>query len=142
VVTNTPDRRFITRRDELRPAFYPDRHEKCQINAFLHILKPHLHRCRSLHIDAHLSSSLSIIRKTFNRIVAPHLKFMDFICDAHADDEDGDSDGDLEDEFELELRRLVIDGKNFCHPSDELNYWMDMHSGLNHSRFYGFSGAS
>ena len=24
---------FITRRDELRPAFYADRHEKCQINA-------------------------------------------------------------------------------------------------------------
>ena len=57
---------------------------------------------------------------------------MELICDAHADDEDGDdSDGDLEDEFEPELRRLVIDCKNFCQPPDELNYWMDMHSGLN-----------
>jgi hypothetical protein len=123
---------FITRRDELYPAFYSDRHEKCQINALLHILKPHLHRCRSLHVDADLSSSLPIIRKTFNGVVAPHLKFMELICDVHADDENGDDpNGDLEDEFEPELRRLVIDGKNFCQPSDELNYWMDMHGGLN-----------
>ena len=120
---------FITRRDELRPAFYPDRHEKCQINALLHILKPHLHRCRSLHIDAHLSSSLPIIHQTFNKIEAPHLKFMELICDAHADDEDGDdSDSDSEGNFESELRRLVTDGKNFCQPS---NYWMNMYSVLN-----------
>jgi len=123
---------FITRRDELRPSFYPDRHEKCQIKALLHILKPHLHRCRSFHVDAHLSSSLPIIRKTFNRIEAPHLKFMELICDAHADDEDGDdSDGDFEDEFELQLRRLVINEKNFCQPSVKLKYWMDVHSDLN-----------
>ena len=57
---------------------------------------------------------------------------MELICNTHADDEDGDdSDSDFEDEFEPDLRRLVINGKNFCQPSDELNYWMDIHGGLN-----------
>ena len=119
---------FITRRDELRPAFYPDRHEKCQINAILHILKPHLHRCRSLHVDAHLSSSFPIIHKKFSRIEAPHLESMELVCEAHADDDDySDIDDDL-DGFEPELTRLVIDGKNFCDPLEDSNYWIDKHS--------------
>jgi hypothetical protein len=33
--------------------------------------------------------------------------------------------------FEPELKRLVIDGKNFCQPSQESNCWMDNHMGLN-----------
>ena len=119
---------FITRRDGLRHAFYPDRHEKCQIDALLHILKPHLHRCRSLHVDAHSSSSYPRIYKTFNGIQVPHLKSMEWICEAHTDGEDdSDSDDDSENEFEPGLRRLVIDGKNFCKHSEELNYWMDRH---------------
>ena len=114
---------IITRRDGHRPMFYPDRHERCQIDAFLHILRPHLRRCRSLHIDAHLSSSFPIIRKTFSGIQAPHLKYMELLCSAHADDEEDEySDGDLEGEFEPELTCLVIDGKNFCQPWEELNY--------------------
>jgi len=116
----------ITRRDGHRPAFFPDRHEKFQIDAFLHILKPHLRRCRSLHIDAHLSSSFPIIRKSFSGIQAPHLKYMELVCNAHADDEEDEySDGDLEGEFEPQLTRLVIDGKNFCQPSEEANHWTD-----------------
>ena len=57
---------------------------------------------------------------------------MELVCDAHADGEDGDgSDGDLEDDdFEPELRRLVIYRKNFCQPSEEPNYWMDIRMGL------------
>jgi len=115
---------FITRRDGLRPTFYPDRHERCQIDAFLHMLKPHLDRCRSLHIDTHLSSSFPVIHKTW--IQAPSLKSMELVCNAHADDEDdGDSGVELDDVFQPELRRLVIDGKNFCKYSEVLEYWMD-----------------
>ena len=122
---------FITRRDGLRHAFYPDRHEKCQIDALLHILKPHLHRCRSLHVNAHSSSSYPRIYKTFNGIQVPHLKSMEWICEAHTDGEDdSDSDDDSENEFEPGLRRLVIDGKNFCKHSEELNYWMDRHMSI------------
>jgi hypothetical protein len=119
---------FITRREGLRPPFYLDRHEKHHIDEFLHTLKPHLHRCRSLHIDAHLSSSLPIIYKTFNgQVKAPHFESMELICDADANDEgDGDSDVNLEDVFEPELRRLVIDGNNFCKHSELLDFWMSM----------------
>jgi hypothetical protein len=35
---------FVTRRDERRPTFYPGLHEKCQVDASLHTLKPHLRR--------------------------------------------------------------------------------------------------
>jgi hypothetical protein len=120
---------FITRRDELCPAFYPDRHEKCQINAFLHILKPHLHRCRSLHVDANLSSSIPTIHKILTKIVAPHLESMELVCETHTDDKD---DGDLNDDdkfggFEPELTRLVIDGENFCDPSEDSNFLIDNH---------------
>jgi hypothetical protein len=128
---------FITRRDELRPAFYADRPEKCQINAILHILKPHLHRCRSLHVDAHLSSSFPIIHKAFNKIEASYLESMEFVCEAHpahddysaSDDDYSDLDDDL-DGFEPELTRLVIDGTNICNPLEDSNYWIDKH-GLN-----------
>jgi hypothetical protein len=92
---------FITRRDELRPTFYPDLHEKCQIDAFLHILKPHLRRCRSLHIDTHLSSSFPIIHKTFNGIEALNLEFMEFVCDTHAFADD-ESDSDWDDDMDLQ----------------------------------------
>jgi len=116
----------ITRRDGHRPAFYPDRHEKYQIDAFLPILRPHLRRCRSLHIDAQLNSTFPIIRKTFGAIQAPHLKYMELVCNAHAYEKDYEySDGDLEGEFEPQLTRLVIDGKNFCQPSEESTHWMD-----------------
>jgi hypothetical protein len=118
---------FITRRDELRPTFYPDLHEKCQIDAFLHILKPHLRRCRSLHIDTHLSSSFPIIHKTFNGIEALNLEFMEFVCDTHAfadDESDSDWDDDM-DEFEPDLTHLVIDGKNFRLTSENVYNWLD-----------------
>ena len=118
---------FITRRDGPRPPFYLDRHEKCQIDAFLHILKPHLHRCRSLHIHAHLSSSLPNISTTFNGIQASHFESMELVCDTHTDDEvDGVSDVDLDEgALEPELTRLVIDGNNFCKLSRILDYWTD-----------------
>ena len=56
---------------------------------------------------------------------------MGLICDAHADDEaDGDSDDDLKDRFELLLTRLVVNGKNFCQPLEQSDYWMDRHKSL------------
>jgi hypothetical protein len=117
---------FITRRDGLRPPFYLDRHEKCQIEALLHILKPHLHRCRNLHVDARLSSSLPIIHKAFNGIEVPQLKSMEWVCEAHADGEnDSDSDRDPENKFNPRLTHLVIDGRNFCQPWEGSNDWMD-----------------
>jgi len=119
---------FITRRDQLRPKFHPDLHEKCQIDALLRILKPHVHRCRSLHVDAHLSSSFPIIHKTFKGIEAPNLKSMEFVCDTYAfpDDEDeGASDDDLGFDFEPNLSHLIIDGDNFRRTSEDLSSWMD-----------------
>ena len=119
---------FITRRDGLRAAFHPDLHEKCQIDALLHILRPHLRRCRSLHVDAHLSSSFPIIQKTFDGIDAFSLEVMELVCDTHdladSDDEDSDWDDDV-DEFEPDLSRLVIDGKNFRLTSANLHNWVD-----------------
>jgi len=119
---------FITRRDGLRATFHPDLHEKCQIDALLHLLRPHLRRCRSLHVDAHLSSSFPIIQETFDGIQAFSLEFMELICDTHAfadsDDEDSDWDDDV-DEFEPDLSRLVIDGRNFRLTSANLYNWLD-----------------
>ena len=127
VVTTTPYRHFITHRDRLHPTFYPDLHEKCQIEAFLHILKPHLHRCRSLHVNAHLGSSFPIIHKAFHEIEALNLEFMELICDTHAfadDENDSDWDDGL-DEFEPDLTHLVIDGKNFRLTCENLDNWLN-----------------
>ncbi|KIM41110.1 hypothetical protein M413DRAFT_445833 [Hebeloma cylindrosporum] len=118
---------FITRRDGVRPTFHPDLHEKCYIDAFLHILKPHLRRCRSLHVDAHLSSSFPIIHTTFNGIEALNLELMELICDKHAfadDESDSDDSYDDMDEFDPNLARLVIDGNNFRLTSENLDNWL------------------
>lgn len=116
---------FITRRDELRPTFYPDLHEQCHINAFLNILKPHLRRCRSLHIDARLSTSFPIIHKTFDKIDAYNLEFLELVCDNHASAEDQyDSDWDGEDDFEPDLTHLIIDGKNFRMTTESSDNWL------------------
>jgi len=135
---------FITRRDQLLPTLHPDLHERCQIDAFLRILKPHLHRCRSLHLDAHLSSSFPIIYKSFHRIQAPYLKSMEFVCDAHAFPEDDDDDLDDDDnldsydnldndydlandagfEFDPDLTHLIINGNYFHQNSKYPSTWM------------------
>ena len=73
---------FITHRDELRPTFYSELHERCHVDALLHIVEPHLHRCRSLHVDAHWSSSFPVIPKRFHCLDAPHLKSMELVCHA------------------------------------------------------------
>ena len=117
---------FITRRDELRPTYHPDLHEKCHIDAFLNILKPHLRRCRSIHIDAHLSTSLPIVNKTFDEIAAYNLDFMELVCDTHAFAEDEyDSDWDDEDDFEPDLTHLVVDGNNFRLTSENMDNWLN-----------------
>lgn len=105
------------------------------------MLKPHLHRCRSLHVDAHLSSSLPFIYKTFSGIEAPYLTSMELVCDAYADDEyDEDSDAELDDEFNPRLTHLVIDGKNFCRPAEESNCWIDRRMGLNQLTIAQYKG--
>ena len=49
----------------------------------------------------------------------------------HADDEgDGDSDANFKDVFEPGLRRLVIDGHNFCKHSELLYVWMSIHRSM------------
>ena len=116
---------FITRRDELRSTYYPDLHEKCQIAAFLYLLKPHLGRCRSLHIDAHLSTSFPIIHKIFDEIAAPYLEFMELVCDTHAfADYEYDSDWDDGNDFDPDLTQVVIDGTNFRVTSGNLDNWL------------------
>ena len=113
------------------PNILPGSTWKMPDRCFLHILKPHLHHCHSLYVNAHSSSSYPRIYKRFNGIQVPHLKSMEWVCEVHKDDKnDGDSNGDSKNEFEPDLRCLIIDRKNFCKHLEELNNWMDRHMPL------------
>ncbi|KDR83180.1 hypothetical protein GALMADRAFT_873800 [Galerina marginata CBS 339.88] len=124
----------ITRREGLRMKEYPDFHEKCQIEALVNLLRPHLPRCRSLHIDAHLSSSLPVMSKAFAGVGEVEDMFsMELVSDVYDEGEhEGDSDDDslssistvdLE-EFEPELGSLVVDGQNFRRCVEDFESWL------------------
>ncbi|KDR83185.1 hypothetical protein GALMADRAFT_239023 [Galerina marginata CBS 339.88] len=146
----------ITRREGFRVRKHPDLHEKCQIAALVDILQPHWRRCESLHIDAHLSSSLPVVPTDFSLFdVAPQLFLLELIPDCldeqenHGRQEGQEGQEGQEDEEEREeredilarfyttrsefapgLRFLVVDGHNFRRGNEELELWIPNDSNL------------
>ncbi|KDR83181.1 hypothetical protein GALMADRAFT_873660 [Galerina marginata CBS 339.88] len=139
---NLPIHLVITRRDELRSTH----DENDQIAAFVDLLRPHLSRCVSIGIDADLNSSLLIVKRCFTT-PAPKLVPMEIACDAYdweesPDDEEHpeyeaiDEDEDNSDQENLSgpefghnglfpnLRRLVIDGRNFRQAGRRRDNWV------------------
>ncbi|KDR83179.1 hypothetical protein GALMADRAFT_873705 [Galerina marginata CBS 339.88] len=125
----------ITRREGFRMKEYPDLHEKCQIEALINLLRPHLPRCKSLHIDAHLSLSLPVVPKAFAGVGEVEDMFsMELVSDVYDEGEHEEEDSDDDslssissvdiDEFEPDLRSLIVDGQNFRRGAEEYESWL------------------
>ncbi|KAF8965956.1 hypothetical protein BDZ97DRAFT_741420 [Flammula alnicola] len=117
---------IITSRKQLRPKSHPDLHEKSHIGAFLSLLAPHLHRLRSFHVDAHLSSSLPDLDWKFIW-KAEKLCSMALICDRQdiRDEDEEDYFFESVPKFSAILSHLVVDGRNFRKTFEGPRCWVD-----------------
>ena len=91
--------------------------EKQRVRALVDLLSTHIHRCRSIHIDVHLNSSLPLILRSFPAYPSI-LESLSLFCDLN------DPQENHEDELSLPirpewgeihgtgLRSLVLDGRN------------------------------
>lgn len=90
--------------------------EKRHVQTLVDLLSPHIHRCRSIHIDVHHSSSLPLILRDFTRYPSI-LESLSLFCDLnHQILEDEELSYPIQPEWSethsTRLRSLVLDGEN------------------------------
>ncbi|KIM41137.1 hypothetical protein M413DRAFT_159877 [Hebeloma cylindrosporum] len=103
----------IIKKDAPRsPGNMDDISEKQQVQALVDLLTPHLHRCRSIHIDVHLNSSLPRILRHF--VGYPSiLESLSLFCDFNDLSPRDEVLFPIRPEWgDTSLRSLVLDGRN------------------------------
>lgn len=89
--------------------------EKQHVQALVDLLSPHIHRCRSIHIDVHLSSSLPPILWNFTGCPSI-LESLSLFCDlddqSHGDELLYSIQPEWGETHSTPLRSLVLDGRN------------------------------
>ena len=90
--------------------------ERPHVQALVDLLSPHIHRCRSIHIDVHLSSSLPLILRNFTGYPSI-LESLSLFCDINDQSHNDESLYPIQPEWgetlSTPLRSLVLDGRNF-----------------------------